>query len=187
MAVSDGPSHSAHHSSPAPFPAQTCLCLSFMPLVPGVQGICIGFEVPEVAASGANAIIPPPLPHTPPLFFNVSTSLLSLYASSLHASQGCEFSHHCAGSVGLELAAGADGAAVQGVSDGLHRVENWTPCPPLPGCITVNIGDPLQLWSDGLLKSNFHRVRMPHPDEPQVAPSPPQTSGSMGASNSASI
>ncbi|KAK9851352.1 hypothetical protein WJX84_007124, partial [Apatococcus fuscideae] len=70
-------------------------------------------------------------------------------------------------SVGLELAAGSDGAAVEGVSDGLHKVENWTQCPPLPGCITVNIGDPLQLWSDGLLKSNFHRVRMPYPHEPQ--------------------
>ncbi len=42
------------------------------------------------------------------------------------------------------------------------------PCPPIPGCITVNIGDPLQIWSDGVLKSNYHRVRMPGPDEPQV-------------------
>ena len=42
------------------------------------------------------------------------------------------------------------------------------PLSPIPGCITVNIGDPLQLWSDGLLKSNYHRVRMPYPDEPQV-------------------
>lgn len=79
--------------------------------------------------------------------------------------------------MGLELAAGTDGAAVEGVTDGLHRVENWTPCPPLPGCITVNIGDPLQLWSDGLLKSNYHRVRMPTPEEPQVRPIHPFSMG----------
>ena len=50
----------------------------------------------------------------------------------------------------------------------LPQVEDWHPCPHIPGCITVNIGDALQAYSDGLLKSNFHRVRMPKPDEPQV-------------------
>ena len=44
-------------------------------------------------------------------------------------------------------------------------------CPPKPGCITVNVGDPLQFWSDGLLKSNYHRVRMPKEGEPLVRPS----------------
>jgi isopenicillin N synthase-like dioxygenase len=48
------------------------------------------------------------------------------------------------------------------------QVEAWHPCPHIPGCITVNIGDALQAYSDGMLKSNFHRVRMPKPDEPQV-------------------
>ena len=48
------------------------------------------------------------------------------------------------------------------------QVDNWTDCPPKPGCITVNVGDPLQFWSDGLLKSNYHRVRMPKEGEPLV-------------------
>ena len=50
------------------------------------------------------------------------------------------------------------------------QVDNWTDCPPKPGCITVNVGDPLQFWSDGLLKSNYHRVRMPKEGEPLVRP-----------------
>ena len=49
----------------------------------------------------------------------------------------------------LELAAGRDGKAVSGSADGLFTVDSWTPCPPMPGCITVNIGDPLQFLSDG--------------------------------------
>ncbi|CAL5228586.1 g11746 [Coccomyxa viridis] len=69
------------------------------------------------------------------------------------------------GSVGLELAAGKDGKAV-GSEVGQYTVEGWTDCPPKPGCITVNVGDPLQFWSDGLLKSNYHRVRMPKEGEP---------------------
>ena len=48
------------------------------------------------------------------------------------------------------------------------QVKNWTDCPPKPNCITVNVGDPLQFWSDGLLKSNYHRVRMPKEGEPLV-------------------
>ena len=48
------------------------------------------------------------------------------------------------------------------------QVEKWLPCPPIPGCITINIGDPLQVWSDGVLKSNYHRVRWPKEGEPQV-------------------
>ncbi len=44
----------------------------------------------------------------------------------------------------------------------------WVPCDPVPGAITVNIGDALQYWSDGRLKSTFHRVRMPRKDEYQV-------------------
>ena len=51
----------------------------------------------------------------------------------------------------------------------LAQVERWNPCPPLPGCISVNIGDPLQFWSDGILKSNYHRVRMPLPGETTVS------------------
>ena len=64
-----------------------------------------------------------------------------------------------------------------GVSDSLLtcssaalQVDKWTDCPPKPGCITVNVGDPLQFWSDGVLKSNYHRVRMPKEGEPLVRP-----------------
>ncbi|KAK9823692.1 hypothetical protein WJX72_004661 [[Myrmecia] bisecta] len=41
----------------------------------------------------------------------------------------------------------------------------WTPIDPIPGAITINIGDALQYWSDDRLKSTFHRVRMPRPEE----------------------
>ena len=50
------------------------------------------------------------------------------------------------------------------------QVESWHPCPHIPGCIVINVGDSLQAWSDGVLKSNFHRVRMPAPGEPTVCP-----------------
>ena len=50
------------------------------------------------------------------------------------------------------------------------QVESWQPCPHIPGCIVVNVGDSLQAWSDGILKSNYHRVRMPNPGEPTVRP-----------------
>lgn len=49
-------------------------------------------------------------------------------------------------------------------------MESWHPCPHIPGCIVVNVGDSLQAWSDGILKSNYHRVRMPTPGEPTVRP-----------------
>ena len=52
------------------------------------------------------------------------------------------------------------------------QVESWHPCPHIPGCIVVNVGDSLQAWSDGVLKSNYHRVRMPKPGEPTVRCSP---------------
>ena len=45
----------------------------------------------------------------------------------------------CAGSVGLELAAGRDGRSVAGQENGVHEVASWQPCPPLDGCIVVNM------------------------------------------------
>ena len=53
-----------------------------------------------------------------------------------------------AGSVGLEVAAGRDGKAVRGGLKGHHTVDHWRPWPQIPGTIIVNIGDPLQIWSD---------------------------------------
>ena len=38
-----------------------------------------------------------------------------------------------AGSVGLELAAGKDGKAVVGQPSGYYQVDNWIPCPHIPG------------------------------------------------------
>lgn len=38
---------------------------------------------------------------------------------------------------------------------------SWVPVDPIEGGISVNIGDMLARWSDGLLLSNLHRVRMP--------------------------
>ncbi|DBA86602.1 TPA: hypothetical protein ACH3X1_005074 [Trebouxia sp. C0004] len=37
----------------------------------------------------------------------------------------------------------------------------WVAFDPVPGAITINIGDSLQYWSDGALKSTYHRVRCP--------------------------
>ena len=37
----------------------------------------------------------------------------------------------------------------------------WVSFDPVPGAITINIGDSLQYWSDGALKSTYHRVRCP--------------------------
>ena len=47
-------------------------------------------------------------------------------------------------------------------------MESWHPCPHIPGCMTVNVGDSLQALSDGKLLSNYHRVRLAKPGEPQV-------------------
>lgn len=66
------------------------------------------------------------------------------------------------GETGLEVCAGKDTTPKEAMQSGL-----WVPCDPIPGAITVNIGDALQYWSDGRLKSTFHRVRMPRKDEYQ--------------------
>jgi len=41
----------------------------------------------------------------------------------------------------------------------------WTSVEPDEGVITCNIGDMLMRWSDDVLPSNFHRVRMPREGE----------------------
>ena len=64
---------------------------------------------------------------------------------------------------GLEICPGKeiDGAA----SAGAQLAERWTPADPLPGAITCNLGDALQYWTDGRLRSTFHRVRVPRDGE----------------------
>ena len=43
----------------------------------------------------------------------------------------------------------------------------WSTVEPKAGVITCNIGDMLMRWSDDLLKSTLHRVRMPTAEENQ--------------------
>lgn len=50
-----------------------------------------------------------------------------------------------------------------------HEKQEWTPIEPADDVITCNIGDMLMRWSDDQLKSNFHRVKNPRPDEYQGA------------------
>lgn len=69
-----------------------------------------------------------------------------------------------AGEPGLEVCAGHGTSAEQVMQSG-----SWLPCDPVEGAITVNIGDALQYWSDGQLKSTYHRVRMPRANEYQAS------------------
>lgn len=43
----------------------------------------------------------------------------------------------------------------------------WTPVPARGDIIVCNIGDQLMRWSDDVLKSNFHRVKLPGPNDPK--------------------
>ena len=61
-----------------------------------------------------------------------------------------------AGQGGLQVLPGKDAEA-----------QAWTPIEPADDVITCNIGDMLMRWSDDQLKSNFHRVKNPRPDEYQ--------------------
>ncbi len=63
-----------------------------------------------------------------------------------------------AGQGGLQVLPGKDADA-----------QVWTPIEPADDIITCNIGDMLMRWSDDQLKSNFHRVKNPRPDEYQGA------------------
>ncbi|MBL0502867.1 isopenicillin N synthase family oxygenase [Aeromonas caviae] len=45
----------------------------------------------------------------------------------------------------------------------VETAEGWIPAPPLPGALVVNIGELLELASDGYLKATLHRVVSPPP------------------------
>ncbi|KAH3685018.1 hypothetical protein WICPIJ_004009, partial [Wickerhamomyces pijperi] len=59
------------------------------------------------------------------------------------------------GSHGLEVCPGRETHTDFGYSD------KWTPVPAFTGEIVINIGDMLMSWSDDILKSNYHRARLP--------------------------
>ncbi|KAF7816417.1 protein SRG1-like [Senna tora] len=40
----------------------------------------------------------------------------------------------------------------------IHHQEQWVPVKPLPGAFVVNVGDALQIWSNGVYKSVEHRA-----------------------------
>lgn len=62
------------------------------------------------------------------------------------------------GEAGLECAANPRRAAAAADAAG---GAGWVPVDPVPGAVTVNVGDMLGRWSDGRVLSNLHRVRMP--------------------------
>ena len=64
---------------------------------------------------------------------------------------------------GLEMCPGLKAASA---ADALDN-SKWFSVDPVPGAITVNLGDALQYWTDGRIKSTYHRVRVPRPDEYQ--------------------
>lgn len=51
-----------------------------------------------------------------------------------------------AGELGLEVCPGREATTEYGMGD------EWTPCDPQEGAITVNVGDALMYWSDDRLK-----------------------------------
>ncbi|CAL5229196.1 g12477 [Coccomyxa viridis] len=79
------------------------------------------------------------------------------------------------GDLGLEIAPGnevEDLSLIEDVGNIWNHVpvaREWTPLDPKQGLLTVNIGDGLTRWTDGLLKSTYHRVRAPTSTDPQGA------------------
>jgi isopenicillin N synthase-like dioxygenase len=62
---------------------------------------------------------------------------------------------------GLELCPGKHSACSSDDQPGLR----WFDADPVAGGITCNLGDALQILTDGRLKSTFHRVRLPRAGE----------------------
>lgn len=73
-----------------------------------------------------------------------------------------------AGDTGLEIAPGSEAENAEAliadpgnIWNGVPQAREWTTLDCVKGCLTVNIGDGLARWTDGLLKSTYHRVRAP--------------------------
>ena len=79
------------------------------------------------------------------------------------------------GDVGLEIAPGKDVDdnpdlhIIGNIWNAVPTAKTWTPLDPIEGAITVNIGDGLQYWTDGLFKSTYHRVRAPKDGDNKVS------------------
>ncbi|EFN58207.1 hypothetical protein CHLNCDRAFT_20260, partial [Chlorella variabilis] len=69
--------------------------------------------------------------------------------------------------VGLEIAPGNED--VGNIWNHVPVAREWTPLDPKPGHLTVNIGDGLTRWTDGVFKSTYHRVRAPKAGDPTGA------------------
>ncbi len=81
----------------------------------------------------------------------------NLWRSGAHTDFDClTLLHQKTGQGGLQVCPGKE-----------FDSHEWTSVEPLPGVITCNIGDMLMRWSDDLLPSTLHRVRMPKPHEYQ--------------------
>ena len=84
---------------------------------------------------------------------------------------------YAAGDTGLEIAPGKDVdenpdlREIGNIWNAVPTAKHWTPIDPIEGCITVNIGDGLQWWTDGLFKSTYHRVRAPKDGDNKVSAS----------------
>ncbi len=87
----------------------------------------------------------------------------TVWRAGAHTDYDClTLLHQVPGQRGLQVCPGSEASL-------LDRAEplGWTEVEPVAGTITCNIGDMLMRWSDDLLPSTLHRVRMPSPAEPQ--------------------
>jgi len=83
----------------------------------------------------------------------------SLWRAGAHTDFDClTLLHQRPGQGGLQVCPGKEKDALE-----------WTEVEPADGVITCNIGDMLMRWSDDLLLSNLHRVRMPKVGEPAAS------------------
>ena len=51
----------------------------------------------------------------------------------------------------------------------LHESGQWIPVPPIPGTFVVNLGDMLEVWSNGAYKATKHRVRTTESNKERIS------------------
>ncbi|KAE8703371.1 2-oxoglutarate and Fe(II)-dependent oxygenase superfamily protein [Hibiscus syriacus] len=68
--------------------------------------------------------------------------------------------HSDMGTVTILLQDGIGGLYVRVLEDvDMEKKGEWVEIPPIPGALVINVGDMLQIWSNGRYKSAEHRVR----------------------------